>query len=260
MIEVSGLAKRFASPHPRERRATRRDVRDHDGWFHAVRDVAFECAPGEVLGLLGPNGAGKTTTLRILSTALRPDAGRAFINGIDIVADPLLARRKIGFLSGSTGLYGRLSARENVEYFGRLHGMDAQHIKRRTDALFEQLHMHEYGHKRADQLSTGMRQKTAIARTVIHEPQIVILDEPTTGLDVMSAKTLLDFIASYKALGIPLIFSTHHLHEVEKLCDRVCIINHGKTAFNGSVEQLRRLGGSADLYDAFVRVINLEET
>ena len=258
MIEVNGLAKRFATPSHKERRAQQRDVREHDGWFHAVRDVSFQCAPGEVLGLLGPNGAGKTTTLRILSTALRPDAGSATINGLDILAEPLEARKRIGFLSGSTGLYGRLSARENVEYFGRLHGMAPERLKQRCDTLFDQLQMHEFGHKRADQLSTGMRQKCAIARTVIHEPQIVILDEPTTGLDVMSAKILLDFIASYKALGIPLIFSTHHLHEVEKLCDRVCIINHGKAAFNGSVDQLRHLGGSDDLYDAFVRVINEE--
>jgi len=118
--------------------------------------------------------------------------------------------------------------------------------------------MQDYGSKRADQLSTGMKQKCAIARTVVHEPQLVILDEPTTGLDVMSAKVLLDFIASYKALRIPLIFSTHHLHEVEKLCDRVCVINHGKTAFHGTVDALRHLGGSADLYDAFVGVINQE--
>jgi sodium transport system ATP-binding protein len=255
MIEVTGLAKRFASTHPKERRATRRDERDHDGWFHALRDVSFQCAPGEVLGLLGPTGAGKTTTLRVLSTALRPDSGSAFINGIDILAAPLEARKRIGFLSGTTGLYGRLSARENVAYFGRLHGMAPARIRERTDQLFEQLQMHDYGHKRADQLSTGMRQKCAIARTVIHEPQVVILDEPTTGLDVMSARILLDFIASYKALGIPLIFSTHHLHEVEKLCDRVCVINHGKSVFQGSVADLRRLGGGADLVDAFVHVI-----
>jgi len=256
MIEVTGLAKRFVSPHPKERRTRRRDVRDHDGWFHALTDVSLHCAPGEVLGLLGPNGAGKTTTLRILSTALRPDAGSARINGMDVLAEPLLARKQIGFLSGSTGLYGRLTARENVEYFGRLHGMPADLLRRRCNSLFEQLHMHEFADKRAEQLSTGMRQKCAIARAVIHSPQVVILDEPTTGLDVMSAQILLDFIASYKALGIPLIFSTHHLHEVEKLCDRVCIINHGVSAFNGSVAELRRRGGSDDLVDAFVRVVN----
>ena len=258
MIEVKNLSKRFAVPVHKERRARQRDPRDHDGWFHAVRDVSFSCSPGEVLGLLGPNGAGKTTTLRILSTALRPDAGSAFIDEVDVLADPLVARQRIGFMSGSTGLYGRLTARENVEYFGRLHGLAPDRLKRRVDALFDQLDMHAYAHKRADQLSSGMKQKCAIARTVVHEPRIVILDEPTTGLDVMSARILLDFIASYKALGVPLIFSTHHLHEVEKLCDRVCIINHGRTAFNGSIDQLRSLGGSHDLYDAFVTIINGE--
>ena len=255
MIEVKGLAKRFRL---KGKPGLQRDPREHDGWFHAVRDVSFRCAPGEVLGLLGPNGAGKTTALRLLSTALTADAGTALMNGVDILREPLVARQSIGFLSGTTGLYGRLTARENIEYFGRLHGMGPADLKRRCDELFELLQMHEFGNKRADQLSTGMKQKCAIARTVVHRPQIVILDEPTTGLDVMSAKILLDFIASYKAIGVPLIFSTHHLHEVEKLCDRVCIINHGKTAFHGSVEQLRHLGGSADLYDAFVGVINRE--
>ncbi|WP_343732742.1 ATP-binding cassette domain-containing protein [Duganella sp.] len=256
MIAVSSLAKRFRLPSRGGKTRTARDPRDHDGWFHAVRDVSFRCAPGEVLGLLGPNGAGKTTTLRLLSTALRPDAGSIHANGVDLLANPLVARQHIGFLSGSTGLYGRLTARENIEYFGRLHGMSPAYLKRRCDELCELLQMHEFGNKRADQLSTGMKQKCAIARSVVHEPQIVILDEPTTGLDVMSAKILLDFIASYKALRVPLIFSTHHLHEVEKLCDRVCIINHGKTAFHGSIDELRHLGGSADLYDAFVGVIN----
>ena len=258
MIEVNKLSKRFAAPVHKERRARQRDPREHDGWFHAVRDVSFCCAPGEVLGLLGPNGAGKTTTLRILSTALRPDSGSAFIDEVDIVADPLLARQRIGFLSGTTGLYGRLSARENVEYFGRLHGMAPARLKQRIDTLFEQLDMHAYAHKRADQLSSGMKQKCAIARTVVHEPRIVILDEPTTGLDVMSAKILLDFIASYKALRVPLIFSTHHLHEVEKLCDRICIINHGRSTFNGTIAELRALGGSEDLYDCFVQIVHAE--
>jgi len=258
MIEVSKLAKRFRWSARGAGNAIARDPRDHDGWFHAVRDVSFRCAPGEVLGLLGPNGAGKTTTLRLLSSALRPDAGSIHANGIDLLADPLAARKHIGFLSGSTGLYGRLTARENIEYFGRLHGMSPPYLKRRCDELFDLLHMHDFSNKRADQLSTGMKQKCAIARTVVHEPQIVILDEPTTGLDVMSAKILLDFIASYKALRIPLIFSTHHLHEVEKLCDRVCIINHGKTAFHGTMDELRHLGASADLYDAFVSVVNQE--
>ncbi|HAT32659.1 MAG TPA: ABC transporter [Janthinobacterium sp.] len=241
MIEVRGLAKRFRLPSNKDQGS--RDPREQEGWFHAVRDVSFRCAPGEVLALLGPNGAGKTATLRLLSTALKADTGSAYINGVDILKEPLVARQSIGFLSGTTGLYGRP------------HGTSPAYLKRRCDELFELLGMHEFGNKRADQLSTGMRQRCAIARAVVHQPQIVILDEPTTGLDVMAAKILLDFIASYKALRVPLIFSTHHLHEVDKLCDRVCILNHGKTAFSGTLAQLRQLGGSADLYDAFVGVI-----
>ena len=258
MIEVNHLAKRFRAPGPQGKQNAGRDPRAHDGWFHAVRDVSFHCAPGEVLGLLGPNGAGKTTTLRLLSTALKADAGSATVYGIDIVKDPLAARRAIGFLSGTTGLYGRLTVRENIEYFGRLHGMDEPLLARRCEELLSLLQMTDYAGRRADQLSSGMRQKCAIARTVVHQPRIVILDEPTTGLDVMSAKILLDFIAGYKALGVPLIFSTHHLHEVEKLCDRVCVINHGNSVFHGSVADLRTLGGGGDLYDAFVGLIQRE--
>ena len=162
MIEVKGLAKRFRLPKRGAAPASARDVREHDGWFHAVRDVSFSCAPGEVLGLLGPNGAGKTTTLRLLSTALTPDAGSIHANGVDLLRDPLVARQYIGFLSGSTGLYGRLTARENVEYFGKLHGMRPDHLKRRCDELFTLLDMNEYGNKRADQLSTGMKQKLSL--------------------------------------------------------------------------------------------------
>jgi len=261
MIDVKGLAKRFRlAPRTAFNAALNpatngRGKRAHDGWFHAVRDVSFSCAAGEVLGLLGPNGAGKTTTLRLLSTALKADAGSATMDGVDLLRQPLLARQSIGFLSGTTGLYGRLSVRENIEYFGRLHGIKGAPLKRRCDELFDLLQMHEFGDQRADSLSTGMKQKCAIARSVVHQPKIVILDEPTTGLDVMAARIMLDFIASYKALGVPLIFSTHHLHEVEQLCDRVCIINHGATAFHGSVAELRALGGSNDLYDAFVSVV-----
>ena len=254
MIEVNNLSKRFRLVKKTDKSA-RRDAREDDGWFNAVRNVSFHCAPGEVLGLLGPNGAGKTTTLRLLATALKPDGGTASINGIDIVEQPMQARRQIGFLSGSTGLYGRLTARENVEYFGRLHGMDGAHLKRRCDELFDQLQIDDFAHKRTDELSTGMKQKCSIARAVVHEPNVIILDEPTTGLDVMAAKVLLDFMAGCKRAGTPLIFSTHHLHEVEKLCDRVCVINGGKTVFNDTTAAFRQLGGG-DIFDAFVGVIN----
>ena len=254
MIEVKNLSKRFRQVNKPDKSA-RRDVRESDGWFNAVRNVSFHCAPGEVLGLLGPNGAGKTTTLRLLATALKPDSGSASINGIDIIGQPMLARRQIGFLSGTTGLYGRLTARENVEYFGRLHGMAAPQLKRRCDELFDQLQIHDFSHKRTDELSTGMKQKCSIARAVVHEPRVIILDEPTTGLDVMAAKVLLDFMASSKRAGIPLIFSTHHLHEVEKLCDRVCVINGGASVFDGTTAAFRQQGGG-DIFDAFVDVIN----
>ncbi|HEY5799087.1 MAG TPA: ATP-binding cassette domain-containing protein [Burkholderiaceae bacterium] len=262
MIEVKNLAKRFRIPPPGRGKkadpvavAHAGDPRQRDGWFHAVGDVSFACRPGEVLGLLGPNGAGKTTALRLLSTALTADSGQVLLDGVDLLVNPQVARERIGFLSGSTGLYGRLTARENVEYFGRLHGMPPAAVKARVDELFTLLDMHHFAGKRADALSMGMKQKTAIARAVVHNPQAVILDEPTTGLDVMSSKTLLDFIASYKTLGIPLIFSTHHLHEVEKLCDRVCVINHGRTTFFGSLGDLRHRGNSHDLVDAFVNII-----
>jgi sodium transport system ATP-binding protein len=254
MIEVKHLSKRFRQakkPDPSQRR----DARESDGWFHAVRDVSFHCAPGEVLGLLGPNGAGKTTTLRLLATALTPDQGTAFVNGVDIVKEPMLARRQIGFLSGTTGLYGRLTGRENVEYFGRLHGMAEAHVQRRCNELFEQLQLGEFAHKRTDEMSTGMKQRCSIARAVVHEPKVIILDEPTSGLDVMAAKVLLDFMADCKRKGIPLIFSTHHLHEVEKLCDRVCVINGGSTVFNGSTDAFRQLG-DGDMFDAFIGIID----
>ena len=256
MIEVNALAKRFRMRTGRKGDLQRhKDAREQGDWFHAVRDVSFRCKAGEVLGLLGSNGAGKTTTLRILSTALRADSGSAVIAGVDVGRDPIEARRALGFLSGTTGLYGRLTARENVEYFGRLHGVKEQRLKQRCDELFERLGMHEYAHKRADALSTGMRQKCSIARAVVHEPKVIILDEPTTGLDVMSAKILLDFMAEYKANGVPLIFSTHHLHEVEKLCTSVCVIEAGRTAFSGTPEELRRHGASDNLYDGFVSVV-----
>ena len=254
MIEVKNLYKRFRQAKKSDP-SKRRDAREGDGYFQAVRDVSFHCAPGEVLGLLGPNGAGKTTTLRLLATALKPDQGTAFVNGVDIVAEPMQARRQIGFLSGTTGLYGRLTGRENVEYFGRLHGMDEERLQRRCDELFEQLQLHDFAHKRTDEMSTGMRQKCSIARAVVHDPKVIILDEPTSGLDVMAAKVLLDFMADCKRRQIPLIFSTHHLHEVDKLCDRVCVINGGTTVFNDTTAAFRQTGGG-DIFDAFIGVIN----
>lgn len=259
MIEVANLAKRFklAKSHKLSD-AEKSDPRLYDGYFHSVVDVAFNCEPGQVLGLLGPNGAGKTTTLRMLSTALKPDQGQILLGDVDVVKKPLLARQKIGFLSGTTGLYGRLSARENVEYFGKLHGMSAKALKNRVDELFEMLGIHSFATRRAENLSTGMKQKTSIARAVVHNPDVVVLDEPTTGLDIMAVQTVLEFIQSLKAQGTPVIFSTHHLDEVNQLCDKVCIIDQGQSRFTGSCEQLLNQTQADNLNQAFLAVLKDE--
>jgi sodium transport system ATP-binding protein len=172
-----------------------------------------------------------------------------------VVKKPLLARKKIGFLSGSTGLYGRLTARENVKYFGKLHGMNSQQLSNRIDELFEFLGIHEFATRRAKNLSTGMKQKTSIARAVVHNPEIVVLDEPTTGLDIMATQTVMDFITRLKAQGTPVIFSTHHLDEVSLLCDKVAIIDEGRSCFAGSVDELLQHTNAQNLNQAFISVI-----
>lgn len=260
MIEVSQLAKQFKlARNHKLSDAEKADPRLHEGYFQSVVDVSFACNSGEVLGLLGPNGAGKTTTLRMLSTALKPNSGQILINGVDVVKNPLLARQKIGFLSGTTGLYGRLTARENVEYFGKLHGMRPEVLKKRVDELFELLGIDAFATRKAEDLSTGMKQKTSIARAVIHEPEVVVLDEPTTGLDIMATQTVMAFIKSLKDKGTPVIFSTHHLDEVSLLCDQVCIIDAGQTCFFGGVDELLDLHHSDNLNQAFIKVLEANQ-
>jgi len=264
MIQVKHLNKRFRLDNKtikenRKKQASQLDPREEGHWFNAVRDVSFSCDSGEVLGLLGPNGAGKTTSLRMLSTALQPTSGELIINGQDVVADPLVMRKRIGFLSGTTSLYHRLTVRENVQYFGRLHGMSEAALAQELEKVFELLDIHSFADKKADSLSTGMKQRANIARTVIHSPEVIVLDEPTTGLDVISAKTILDFIESYKKSGVPVIFSTHHLHEVEKLCDRVVLIDEGITKFEGLIKDFKKLSNTGDLYDVFVNLVKNKE-
>ncbi len=256
MIEIKNLAKAFALGKGSKLSETeKQDVRYADKEFRSVRDVSFHCGQGEVLGLLGPNGAGKTTTLRMLSTALKPDAGSVLINGVDVLREPVKARKQIGFLSADTGLYGKLSAYENIAYFGRLHGMKEVALKQRIDELFTMLNMHDFASRRADNMSTGMKQKTAIARAVVHSPKVVILDEPTTGLDIMTVQTVLDFIKGLKQVGTPVIFSTHHLDEVASLCDRVVVIDKGISAFSGDLAEFKALAPAGDLRDAFLSVL-----
>ena len=260
MIAVSHLSKRFTlSKSARKDAELVTDPRFQPPWFYSVRDVGFRCDQGEVLGLLGPNGAGKTTTLRMLSTALKPDSGSIEINGVDVVGQPLQARKKIGFLSAATGLYGRLTAAENILYFAKLHGLSAMQQQTRLDELVALLGMENFIHRRAEELSTGMKQKCAIARTVIHDPEVVILDEPGTGLDIMARHTLMNFISEIKAKGTPVIFSTHQFDEVEALCDRIAIINEGITQFEGSLDAFREQTDEFDLNAGFMKLVHRKE-
>lgn len=257
MIEIQHLRKAFALDKKNKLTdAEKADVRYSANSFQSVRDVSFSCGAGEVLGLLGPNGAGKTTALRMLSTALKPDGGSVLIDGQDVLKNPNEARKRIGFLSSSTGLYGRLTAYENVAYFARLHGLTETLLKSRIDEIFTLLDMHSFANRRAEQMSSGMKQRTAIARAVIHQPSLVVLDEPTTGLDIMTTQTVLEFIQRLKAQGTPVLFSTHHLDEVAALCDRVVVINQGCSEFSGTLAEFKALAKGDDLRSAFMAVIN----
>lgn len=255
MITIAQLAKKFKVENPKKlSEQDKKDPRLEGRFFHSVKDVSLKCEKGQVLGLLGPNGAGKTTTLRMLSTALKPDSGSIVIDDVDVVQQPIIARKKIGFLSGSTGLYGRLTGRENIQYFGRLNDMSESAINARIDEIADQLDMHTFLDRRSENFSTGMKQKTSIARAVVHSPDVVILDEPTTGLDIMAAKTVIDFIRDLKTKGIPVIFSTHHLDEVTELCDHISVIDHGLTTFDGSLSDFTAL--SPNLHEAFMLTLH----
>src|SRR5258707_275576 len=214
MIEARGLSKRF------------RDKKR--GEIRAVDGVSFRCEPGRIYGLLGANGAGKTTTLRILATILEPSDGTAMICGHDVVEEPEKVRAKVGFLSTATALYPRLTAQELVEYFGRLNGLDENTLKKRIDEIFARLDMDGFRDQRCDKLSTGMKQKTSIARTLVHDPPVMIFDEPTLGLDIMTALTIIEFIRECRDRDKTGIFSTHVMREVEKVCDMGGIIQAGK--------------------------------
>ncbi len=220
----------------------------------AVKDVSFGCRAGEVFGLLGPNGAGKTTTLRMLSTVLTPTGGTAVIAGHDVVGDPGGVRRSIGFLSGNTGLYPRLTPREVLTYFGRLYGMPDPLIQQRIADLSRVFGMDDFLGKRCDALSSGMKQKVNVARTVLHDPPVLILDEPTVGLDILASRTIVEFVQDYRARGKCVIFSTHIMGEVSRLCDRLAIVHKGRVQFLGTLPELRERAG-ADLEQAFLTVL-----
>ena len=244
MIEVRNLTKTF------------RDKKR--GEIHAVQDVSFTCRPGQIYGLLGANGAGKTTTLRLLATLLKPSSGTAVVAGHDTVAQPEQVRARVGFLAASTALYGRLSAREMIAYFGRLNGMPDDAIRARIDVLASELDMHDFLDRRCDKFSTGMKQKTSIARTLVHDPDVMIFDEPTLGLDVMTARAIVKFVRDCRDRGKTVIYSTHVMSEVEKLCDVIGIIHDGRLVTEGSLAQLRQRFGEQDMEEIFVKAVGGE--
>jgi len=229
------------------------------GRVEAVRGVSFQCRPGEIYALLGANGAGKTTTLRMLATILRPTSGDALIDGASIVHDPEQVRHKVGFLSTATALYGRLSAQEMIDYFGHLHGLQGNALATRRDTLMDLLEMRPFAHRRCDKLSTGMKQKVSIARTLVHDPPVMIFDEPTLGLDVMAARTIVRFIRECRDQGKTVIFSTHIMSEVERLSDRIGIIHSGQILAEGTLDSLLQQTGQGNLEDAFVTIVGGEE-
>ena len=225
------------------------------GEIRAVDSVNIECKPGRVFGLMGLNGAGKTTLMRLLSTTLKPTSGTAQVAGYDITAEPEKVKEKIGFLSSDTGLYHRLTAEETVSYFGKLNGMEEEKLKRRMDEIFDRFGINEFRKRRVDKLSTGMRQKISIARAFINDPEVLILDEPTIGLDVVTSRTIIQFIRESKQANRCILFSTHVMWEAQKLCDDIAIIHKGKILEVGTLDQLRDRTGLVDLDDIFVKIV-----
>ena len=236
MISVQRLTKSFE------------DLRR--GPVMALDEVSFEVRPGEIFGLLGPNGAGKTTCLRLLSTVLRPTAGDALIAGYSVAREPEQVRSRIGFMSGNTGVYDRMTAWEMVEHFGRLYGMPEDLLQSRLHAIFQTLQMTEIRDMLGSKMSTGMKQKVSIARTIVHDPPVMIFDEPTSGLDVLVARAVVQTVDSLKSQGKCIIFSTHIMREVEKLCDLVENSRHGDTARTDRQIQSTRCGRAVFRFDS----------
>jgi sodium transport system ATP-binding protein len=236
-----------------------RDLHKAFGEIVAVDGVSFAARDGEITGLLGPNGAGKTTTLRCLYTLMHPDRGQVLVDGIDAAVDSVAVRRRLGVLPDARGLYKRLTARENIAYFGRLHGLDEATIRTRTDAAIATMDMADFADRRSEGFSQGQRVKTAIARALIHAPNNVILDEPTNGLDVMATRAMREFLKRLKREGRCVLFSSHIMQEVAALCDRIVVIAHGKVVADDAPEALRARTGESNLEDAFVKLIGSEE-
>jgi sodium transport system ATP-binding protein len=244
MIEADNLHKQFKT---------------RTGLVKAVDGVSFLARDGEITGLLGPNGAGKTTTLRMLYTLMQPDQGKVRIDGLDTATQAEAVRRRLGVLPDARGVYKRLTARENIAYFGRLHGMDDDAIARESTRLAAALQMEDFLDRQTEGFSQGQRTKTAIARALVHNPRNVILDEPTNGLDVMTTRGLREFLRRLRDEGRCVIFSSHIMQEVAALCDRIVVIAKGQVTAQGSPDELRAQTGEENLEDAFVKAIGSEE-
>jgi sodium transport system ATP-binding protein len=221
----------------------------------ALDHVSFETKTGEVFGLLGPNGAGKTTTIRLILSILKPTAGKIFIDGVDVTKDPERVRSKIGAVLEDNGVYDRLTARENVEFFGKLNGMASARLKERIDELFRLFEMEEFANRRAGTFSKGMKQKVAVARALVADPPILILDEPTAGLDVITKRSIIDFVKKEKARGKCILYSTHIMSEAEEICDRVGIIHHGRLRAVGTIPTLKSKVHRDKLEDVFMTLV-----
>jgi sodium transport system ATP-binding protein len=242
MIHVENLTKSF------------RDLRR--GQVRAVDDISFNAKPGEVFGLLGPNGAGKTTTMRILCTVLKPTSGIAKVAGFDVAEQPSMVRQNIGFLSASTAIYDRMTAWEMVEYFGKLYGLTPEHLRERMETIFTTLQMNDFRDVLGAKMSTGMRQKVSVARAIVHDPPVMIFDEPTLGLDVLVARAVLKNMERLRDEGKCILYSTHIMREVEKLCNRVAIISKGKIQATGTLDELREKHGQRDLEELFFQLVS----
>ena len=251
MIEISELRKEFIFS-----RKQKKEFNTKEASAIAVDDISFTCSPGRIFSLLGPNGAGKTTALRMISTIFKPTSGTINVAGVDAIKNPRDARRKIGFLTGSTGLYARLTPNELIKYFADLYQVSNEDFEERKDRLFTLLDMHDFKTKKIGKLSTGMKQKVSICRTMIHDPEVLIFDEPTSGLDVITAENIIQLIRDSKNEGKTVIFSSHIMSEVDLLCDDMAIIHEGKMLYNGTMNEFKDQMQTENITEEFIRIVN----
>ena len=243
--------------HVRQLTKTYQDLQS--GGFTALDRVSFDAMPGQIFGLLGPNGAGKTTALRILSTVLRPTSGSVTINGFDVTTEPDQVRHQIGFVSTNTAIYDRMTAWEMVQYFGQLYGMSEEHLKAQMESLFERFQMNEIRDILGSQMSTGMKQKVSIARSMIHDPPVLIFDEATSGLDILVAREVLKTVEQLRDHGKCVIFSSHIMTEVQRLCDHIAIMHRGQILTQGTIGELAHQHQQSDLEELFYQLISQSE-